>query len=173
MEAWRLVRAAAEPRLARGGEAPLVGRRREFRLIEDALEEAAAGRGLLVGLAGEAGIGKSRLAVETRARAEAMGFTAWWAGAPSYSSSFPYHLVGELAERLAIGRAELERRAPDAAPLRALGTGIASPSGVTPLTRNDVTRTLLTDDPAKDLRDALADRSLDTLIPEIRREMGR
>lgn len=114
MQAWRLARAAVEPRLARGGEAPLVGRSREQRLLEDALNEAAAGRGLIVGLAGEAGIGKSRLAVETRARADALGFGTAWASAPSYSTSFPYHLVGQLVERLEIGRDDLTRLAPDA-----------------------------------------------------------
>ncbi len=100
LEVWRLVGEAAEPALARGGEAPLVGRNRELRLLLGALEEAADGHGLLVGLAGEAGIGKSRLALEVRARAEADGFETAWAGAPSYASSFPYHLVGALAEQL-------------------------------------------------------------------------
>ncbi len=103
IEVWRLVGEAAEPQLARGGEAPLVGRSRELRLLEGVLEEAAERHGLLVGLAGEAGIGKSRLALEIRARAEADGFQTAWAGAPSYTSSFPYHLVGELAEQLQVG----------------------------------------------------------------------
>ncbi|HET9416866.1 MAG TPA: HD domain-containing protein [Candidatus Limnocylindria bacterium] len=39
------------------------------------------------------------------------------------------------------------------------------------LTRQELDRLLLTDDPAQALRDALADGSLDQLIPEIRREM--
>ena len=104
-EVWRLVGEAAEPTLARGGEAPLVGRTRELRLLLGALEEAAEGHGLLVGLSGEAGIGKSRLALEVRARAEADGFTTAWAAAPSYSTSFPYHLLGQLA--IGIGVAEV------------------------------------------------------------------
>ena len=104
-EVWRLVGEAAEPTLARGGEAPLVGRTRELRLLLGALEEAAEGHGLLVGLSGEAGIGKSRLALEVRARAEADGFATAWAAAPSYSTSFPYHLLGQLA--IGIGVAEV------------------------------------------------------------------
>jgi len=107
LEVWRLVGEVSEPRLARGGEAPLVGRSRELRLLTGALDEAVEGHGLLVGLSGEAGIGKSRLALEMRARAEADGFQTAWAGAPSYASSFPYHLVGALAVQLdaaAVGR---------------------------------------------------------------------
>ena len=113
MEVWRLDRAAAERRLARGGEAPLVGRSRELRLLEGALAEAADGHGLLIGLSGEAGIGKSRLALEIRARAEADGFATTWAGAPSYASAFPYHLVGQLAAQLGIEREEIDAAAPD------------------------------------------------------------
>ena len=43
--------------------------------------------------------------------------------------------------------------------------------GVMTLDRNDFERLLLADDPAQAVRDALADGSLDTLIPEICREM--
>ena len=39
------------------------------------------------------------------------------------------------------------------------------------MTREDFDRLLLADDPAQAVRDALADGSLDALIPEIRREM--
>ena len=42
---------------------------------------------------------------------------------------------------------------------------------MTSLTRVEFDRLLLSDDPAQALRDALADGSLDELIPEIRREM--
>lgn len=40
-----------------------------------------------------------------------------------------------------------------------------------PMTRADLDRLLLADDPADALRSALADGSLDALVPEIRREM--
>ncbi len=39
------------------------------------------------------------------------------------------------------------------------------------MTRDDLDRLLLADDPAQAVRDALADRSLDELVPEIRHEM--
>jgi DNA-binding SARP family transcriptional activator len=80
-----------------GGEGPsqasrgvFVGRGRELGGLEAALEDALAGRGRLVLLAGEPGIGKSRLADELMATAGSRG--AWVAvgrcweagGAPAY-----------------------------------------------------------------------------------------
>jgi class 3 adenylate cyclase/tetratricopeptide (TPR) repeat protein len=55
----------AEARSLRGS--PLVGREREMRALRDAIEEARSGRGRIVSLVGEAGLGKSRLIQETRA----------------------------------------------------------------------------------------------------------
>ncbi len=57
---------------------PLAGRDRELRALEAALEAAEHGRGGLIALTGEAGIGKTRLAEETMARATDHGFTAAW-----------------------------------------------------------------------------------------------
>ena len=68
----------------------LRGRERELSLLEDALTDARAGRGRLVVLAGEAGIGKSRLADELAARARLNGTQVLWGrcweagGAPAY-----------------------------------------------------------------------------------------
>jgi len=51
--------------LARGDlQPPLVGRQREIEFLQEHLDEAFAGRGTLVLIAGEAGIGKTRLADE-------------------------------------------------------------------------------------------------------------
>ena len=79
--------ATAAGRLAAG---IFVGRERELSLLEDALADARAGRGRLVVLAGEAGIGKSRLADELAARAKVGGTRVLWGrcweagGAPAY-----------------------------------------------------------------------------------------
>ena len=100
MEIWRLERELPERPMVRDGEARLVGRDRELASLESALEEAADGRGLMVGLAGEPGIGKSRLALEIRRRAEANGFASAWTSSRSYASAFPYHLVRQLVPQL-------------------------------------------------------------------------
>ena len=99
-EAWRLERELPERPRLRGGEARLVGRARESSTLESALDEAASGRGLIVALVGEAGIGKSRLALEMRQRAEADGFASAWTTSRSYATAFPYHLVSQLVEQL-------------------------------------------------------------------------
>jgi adenylate cyclase len=100
VEAWRLERELPERPRLRGGEARLVGRARERQTLESAMEEAAAGRGLIVAMAGEAGIGKSRLALEMRQLAEANGFASVWTSSRSYATAFPYHLVAQLVQQL-------------------------------------------------------------------------
>ena len=100
VEAWRLEGAVAERPRVRGGEAQLVGRERELSSLESALEEARDGRGLMVALVGEPGIGKSRLAHEIARHAEANGFVTAWTSSRSYASAFPYHLVGQLVAQL-------------------------------------------------------------------------
>jgi adenylate cyclase len=99
-EAWRLERELPERPRLRGGEARLVGRARERSMLESALDDAAVGRGWIVALAGEAGIGKSRLALEMRQRAETGGFASVWTTSRSYATAFPYHLVAQLVEQL-------------------------------------------------------------------------
>ncbi len=89
IEAWRLERELPNRPRTRGGEAKLVGRARELDAIASALDEARAGRGLMTALVGEPGIGKSRLALEARQRAEAEGFASVWTSSRSYASAFP------------------------------------------------------------------------------------
>src|SRR5207302_681308 len=62
------------PRSASSGEARLVGREREFRALLTALEGTLRGEGRLVLLAGEPGIGKTRLAREALAHGAHKGF---------------------------------------------------------------------------------------------------
>jgi len=120
IEAWRLERRLPERPRMHGGEAKLVGRARELTALESALEEARNGRGLMTALVGEAGIGKSRLALETRQRAEASGFASAWTTSRSYASAFPYHVVAQLVHQL-LGRRQ-DGSTLDALNARDLGT---------------------------------------------------
>ena len=67
-----------------------VGRQREMNALSEALSDAMAGHGRMVMLAGEPGIGKTRMAQELALRAEALGSRVLWGrcssaqGAPSY-----------------------------------------------------------------------------------------
>jgi len=98
--AWRVIRekgmrtrfqAAAER-----GLSPLVGRDRELDVLTSHAERAAGGEGQVVFIAGEAGIGKSRLLLELRRRLGAESFR-WLEGrCASYGRNFPYLPVVDL-----------------------------------------------------------------------------
>src|SRR3990170_2305547 len=57
---------AIQPRGVEGLRSPLVGRARELDLLHSRVQELLAGRGQIVSLIGEAGLGKSRLVAELR-----------------------------------------------------------------------------------------------------------
>jgi predicted ATPase len=67
-----------------------VGRRRELETLFDAFDAAEAGRGQLVGLTGEPGIGKSRLLVELRRRLGDRPVTIVVGRCLSYTTAVPY-----------------------------------------------------------------------------------
>ena len=62
--------------------ASIVGRDGELGVLRGALRDAAAGRGRLALIAGEPGIGKTRIATELAATAAMQGFVALWARCP-------------------------------------------------------------------------------------------
>jgi tetratricopeptide (TPR) repeat protein len=73
-----------------GASVPLVGRERELAELDAALAEACEGRGRLFFIAGEPGIGKTRLAETVASRGSARDMVPLWgrawesAGAPAY-----------------------------------------------------------------------------------------
>jgi predicted ATPase len=79
-----------------------VGRRLEMAKLNDCLDDAMAGRGRLVMLAGEPGIGKTRIAQELIALAEKRGAQVLWGwcyqreGAPPY---WPLARISTLLHR--------------------------------------------------------------------------
>ncbi|HEY1014026.1 MAG TPA: AAA family ATPase [Herpetosiphonaceae bacterium] len=70
--------------------APLVGRAAELALIQERLARAAGGRGQIIAIHGEAGMGKSRLLAEVCATAGQAGWTIARGACPSYGSTPAY-----------------------------------------------------------------------------------
>jgi class 3 adenylate cyclase/tetratricopeptide (TPR) repeat protein len=69
---------------------PMVGREREFVLACKKLDLAAAGKGQVVGIAGEPGIGKSRLSAEVLRSVTERGFEVFVGACQSYGESTAY-----------------------------------------------------------------------------------
>src|SRR5690242_11500572 len=112
------------------------GREQELEELNGALADATAGRGRLFLLAGEAGIGKTRLASEVCERAAAAGFGVAWGrcwesgGAPAY---WPWtQIVSELWREPDVGSELLPD--PEAEALAVIAPDVAS--GATPRSRD-------------------------------------
>jgi len=75
---------------------PFVGREREIALLEAFLDQSQAGQGLVVGLVGVPGIGKSRLLTELRQRWSARGLPIVSGHCLAYGSLTPYLPVLDL-----------------------------------------------------------------------------
>ena len=83
---------------SRGLSSPLVGRERELTSFLDRLAELREGRGAVVLVGGEAGLGKSRLVAEARARAEKDGIS-WLEGhALSFGRAISYWPLLEILQ---------------------------------------------------------------------------
>ncbi len=67
-----------------------VGRPREMAELKAAMDDAMAGRGRLVMLAGEPGIGKTRTAQELSVYAESLGAQVWWGACHEQQGAPPY-----------------------------------------------------------------------------------
>ena len=87
------------------GLTPLVGRERELATLRERFSEVKAGRGQVVGIAGEAGMGKSRLVLEfRRALAQAGEAVTWLEGhCISFGQASPFlPLIEQLRENFQI-----------------------------------------------------------------------
>src|SRR3954464_13838151 len=103
-------RVAAEREREAREISPLVGRDREVRVLDDVMADLADGRGAIVAITGEPGIGKSRLIAEVRRRAgDRARFFA--AQGISYAQDVPYYPLRELLRAcLGLGIADPEAR---------------------------------------------------------------
>lgn len=88
----RLHQRAASARLL----SPFVGRVRELAALEECWAQAEAGQGQVVGLIGEAGVGKSRLLEEFRQRLAGRRVTVLEGRGVAYGGTIPYLPVAEL-----------------------------------------------------------------------------
>jgi predicted ATPase len=80
----------------------LVGRQEELSQLEDALLSANRGDGRFVLVAGEAGIGKTRLATELTRRARKLGYDVLWGSCSEAELALPYlPFVEAVGNRLA------------------------------------------------------------------------
>jgi len=71
------------------GFSRFVGRDEELAMLESALEHASAGEGQVIGVVGEAGVGKSRLCHEFAERQRAKGVTVYHVAAQAHAKSVP------------------------------------------------------------------------------------
>jgi ABC-type transport system substrate-binding protein/class 3 adenylate cyclase len=89
---------------------PLVGRRHELGILTRVLDDLVDGRGAVVAVIGEPGIGKSRLVAEACERAEGVRVLA--GHALSYTETIPYWPVRDLLrDWLGLGVSDAEARA--------------------------------------------------------------
>jgi class 3 adenylate cyclase/tetratricopeptide (TPR) repeat protein len=90
----RRLQAAAARGLTR-----FVGRQQELDALQQALAQAGAGRGQMVAVVGEAGVGKSRLLYEFVHTHHTQGWRVLESASVSYGTTTPYFLVVDLLKR--------------------------------------------------------------------------
>ena len=91
--ARRLLGMGDQHRAVRRAASSLVGRRWEMSTVEGLLDRAITHHGSLVGVVGQAGIGKSRLVRDISAIAADRGVEVFAAVCESHASNVPFHLV--------------------------------------------------------------------------------
>jgi predicted ATPase len=117
---------AARPPALRGGQtlgtSPLVGRERELAVLEDALADATEGSAQVVGVVGEAGVGKSRLCEEFARSATARGITVRRTTGVSHGQDIPLlPILALLRDYFSVSEADDPERAREKVSGRLLG----------------------------------------------------
>jgi len=102
-------RARWEVRAAAHGLSRFVGRETEMALLSDALKRTLTGRGQVVGIVGEPGVGKSRLVHEFLGTQPAAECTVLRVGAMPHDRNTPFLLIAQLL-RAWLGVADRDRQ---------------------------------------------------------------
>ncbi len=136
-----------EPRYA----LPMMGRKAELQLIESRLALARQGKGQVIGITAEAGLGKSRLAAEVIRLAHRGGFTCYGGACESSGVNTPYlvwrpvwQAFFDLDPAAPLRRQvrNLEGEVEDRSPGRVQAIPVLSPLLDVPIEENEFTRTL-------------------------------
>jgi class 3 adenylate cyclase len=106
----RLLGMGEQHRVISRVQSKLIGRRWEMFAVDDLLERAVDGHGVVVGVVGPPGIGKSRLVREVAAIAHRRGVEVFTGFCESHTSQVPFHAVARLL-RAATGAQDLDRQA--------------------------------------------------------------
>ena len=94
--AHRLLGVAADHESTGPAPPTLVGRDVELHTITGMLDRSVSGHGCVIGVAGPAGIGKSRLVRETVALAKSRGVEVFSAFCESHTREIPFHVAARL-----------------------------------------------------------------------------
>ncbi len=98
--------------LRRRGLSHFVGRESEMGALEEAREQALAGQGQVVGVVGEAGVGKSRLCYEFAERCRERGMPVYHVAAQAHARSVPLApVLALLRDFFGIGERDPDRLA--------------------------------------------------------------
>jgi class 3 adenylate cyclase/tetratricopeptide (TPR) repeat protein len=130
---------------------PIIGRQAELALINEKLELALQGKGQVIGLTAEAGMGKSRLVAEVIRLARQRGFTGYGGACESSGTNTPYLVwkaiwqaffavdhTASLGQQIRLVESVIESRAP----LRLSAIPVLSVLLDIPIEDNDFTRAL-------------------------------
>ena len=108
--AHRLLGVAVDRKSTGSAQPTLVGRDVELHTITGMLDRSVCGHGCVIGVAGPAGIGKSRLVGETVALAKSRGVEVFSAFCESHTREIPFHVAARLL-RDAAGITDLDEEA--------------------------------------------------------------
>jgi class 3 adenylate cyclase len=122
LTAHRLLGVAVDHESTGPAQPTLVGRDIELHTITGMLDRSVSGHGCVIGVAGPAGIGKSRLVRETVALAKSRGVEVFSAFCESHTCQIPFHVVARLLRAVGgitdlddeAARARVHAQVPDA-----------------------------------------------------------